>query len=285
MRTIAHLSDLHFGREDPHIAEELAAEIRRLAPSLVAVSGDLTQRARPDQYQSARAFLEKIPVARVVVPGNHDIPLYNLYARFVRPLERWRRYIDEEIDPVFEDEEMIVVGISTARSNVWKGGRISVRQIESVRQAICSSRAPFAVLVAHHPFTPVPMLPREALLGRSLRALRAFEECGIDLILTGHLHLGHAGDVRDHYHVLDNSVLTAHASTSISNRRRGEPNSFNLITLWPEHAQLEIAVREWNGKRFVESARTVFARKGKLWLRTAGAPPTAHLKHGAEPLE
>jgi 3',5'-cyclic AMP phosphodiesterase CpdA len=275
LRTIAHLSDLHFGREDPRIAEELAAEIVALSPSLVAISGDLTQRARRRQYRAARAFLDRIPFARIVVPGNHDIPLYDLYSRFFRPLHRWRRYIDEEIDPVYEDAEMIVAGVSTARSNVWKGGRISIRQIETVRATICASRAPFAVLVAHHPFTPLPMLPRETLVGRSLRALRAFEECGVHLILTGHLHRGHSGDVRDHYHVLDNSVLTAHASTSISNRRRGEPNSFNFITLSPDRQEVEIAVREWDGTRFTQASSTLFARKGKLWLREAGDPPEA----------
>ncbi len=280
MRTLAHLSDLHFGREDPRIAEELAAEISALSPSLVVISGDLTQRARPSQFRAAREFLAKIPLPTIVVPGNHDIPLYDLYRRFFRPLHRWRRYIGEEIDPIYEDEEMIVAGISTARSNVWKGGRISQRQIEKVHEAICASRAPFSVLVAHHPFTTLPMLPREAVLGRGLRALRAFEECGIDLILTGHLHRGHTGDVRDHYHVLDRSVLTAHASTSISRRRRGEPNAFNLITLDPERHCIEIAVRQWQGKLFAQASRTLFVREEGQWVRRSGDPGGTTIEQG-----
>ncbi len=278
MKTIAHLSDLHFGREDPELENGLIDDLQRLGPSLIVVSGDMTQRARVSQFRSARAFLERLPSPRLVVPGNHDIPLYNLYDRFFRPLDNYRRFISEEVNTLYEDEDLLVIGISTARSNVWKEGRISSEQIEWVRDLLCQAHGRFSVLVAHHPFAPLPHRPGEALVGRSLRALRAFEECGVHLILTGHLHRGHSGDVRDHFHLLDRSVLTAHASTAISHRRRGEPNAYNFLTIDRPSGRVEIETREWNGERFVPAAWTRFRRMDHSWVREEGDPAWAKAK-------
>jgi 3',5'-cyclic AMP phosphodiesterase CpdA len=277
MRRVAHLSDLHFGREDTAVSEGLLADLLALQPSLVVISGDLTQRARRRQFQAARAFIQRLPCPSLAVPGNHDIPLYNVLARFFDPLANWRRYFSEEIEPIYRDDELLVVGISTARSNVWKSGRISLRQIEGVRAALCDAGQRFTILAAHHPFTPLPRAPGEALLGRGLRALRAFEECGLHLILTGHLHLGHTGDVRDHYHLLNRSVLTAHATTSISNRRRGEPNAYNLLALHGSPPRLTMEARQWDGVRFSAAARTHFALDRQGWRTVAGDPAWAPL--------
>jgi 3',5'-cyclic AMP phosphodiesterase CpdA len=274
MKTVAHLSDLHFGREDAVVAEGLIADLLAMRPDLLVVSGDLTQRARPEQFQAARAFLERLPFPRLVVPGNHDIPLYNLLARFSNPLANWRRYFSMLTETSYMDDELLVVGISTARSNVWKSGRISKRQIERVRSFLCQAGERFTILVAHHPFTPLPIAPGEALLGRGLLALRAFEECGLHLILTGHLHLGHTGDVRDHYHLLDRSVITAHATTSISSRRRGEPNAYNLLSLYPSPPRMSIEVRQWDGNGFATAART---HRLQRWLTESGDPSWAPL--------
>lgn len=279
MRRVAHLSDLHFGREDQDVAEGLITDLLAINLDLVVVSGDLTQRARRRQFQAARTFLQRLPFPRLVVPGNHDIPLYNLPARFFAPLANWRRHLGEEIESIYRDDELLVVGISTARSNVWKSGRISRQQIERVRTALCSAGGRFTVLAAHHPFTPLPRAPGEALLGRGLLALRTFEECGLHLILTGHLHLGHTGDVRDHYHLLARSVLTTHASTSISNRRRGEANAYNILTLHGAPLRLSIQVRKWDGSRFAAAARTHFVLSPEGWNIVAGDPTWAPL-HG-----
>ena len=269
------MSDLHFGREDPVIAEGLLRDLRATHPSLLVVSGDLTQRARKAQFLAARAFLDRLPYPRIAVPGNHDVPLFDLARRLLAPLERFRRYISPEIDPVFEDEEMIVVGVSTARSNVWKRGRISWDQIDLVRRSAYQARERHVILVAHHPFAPPVDAPRTALVGRGLDALRALEACGVDLILTGHLHRGYSGGVREHYHVLDRAMITAHAPTTISHRRRGAANAYNLITLAPDWIHIE--VREWNGRRFARAAHTAYARQQGTWFRAAGDPPWAEV--------
>lgn len=136
MTTLAHISDLHFGTESPEIVEGLLEDLVSVEPTLVAVSGDLTQRARRKEFVAARLFLDRIPFPRLVVPGNHDIPLFDLLTRFTRPLARFRRYIDEDVDPFFSTDAVAVLGMNTARSNTWKDGRISLAQIDDVRRRL-----------------------------------------------------------------------------------------------------------------------------------------------------
>src|SRR5256885_8738664 len=125
MRRIVHLSDLHFGRVNPILIDPLIRAVVKVEPDLVAVSGDLTQRARSYQFQEARAFLDALPKPQIIVPGNHDIPLHNLFARFVEPLTKYKRYITDNLQPVYQDEQLVVVGVNTARSLTFKGGRIN----------------------------------------------------------------------------------------------------------------------------------------------------------------
>ena len=115
MRRIAHISDLHFGTEDPPVAAGLLVDLAEHRPHVVAVSGDLTQRARDSQFASAKAYLDQIPFPKIVVPGNHDQPLFNLAHRFLWPLHRYQKWITPELRPVLQDEELTVVGINTAR--------------------------------------------------------------------------------------------------------------------------------------------------------------------------
>src|SRR5688572_8067415 len=139
MRSIAHLSDLHFGRVHPHIISPLIEAILKINPDLVAVSGDLTQRARSHQFKEARAFLDKLPKPQIVVPGNHDVPLHNVFARFMQPLTKYRRYITNDLRPFYYDEEVAVLGVSTARSWTIKGGRINEEQVAWMRERLCSA--------------------------------------------------------------------------------------------------------------------------------------------------
>jgi len=115
LRTILHVSDLHFGRIDPATLEPLLAAAKEIRPHVVVVSGDLTQRARAWQFREARDFLAALPQPQVVVPGNHDVPLYNVALRFADPLANYRRYITDDLEPFYRDDEIAVAGINTAR--------------------------------------------------------------------------------------------------------------------------------------------------------------------------
>jgi 3',5'-cyclic AMP phosphodiesterase CpdA len=264
MTTLAHISDLHFGAESPEVVEGLVDDLRSVEPSLVVVSGDLTQRARRKEFAAARLFLDRIPSPRLVVPGNHDIPLFDLVSRFARPLARFRSYIDADVDPFFSTDDVAVVGMNTARSNTWKDGRVSAAQIDGLRRRL-GPLPPHVlkVLVTHHPFLPPPWDPSPPLVGRAAEALRAAEACGVDLMLAGHLHHGYTGDVRTHHVAIRRAILVAQAGTATSHRVRNEANSYNVIRCSPE--RLGFSLRVWDGRRFQESRFVEYVKSGADW--------------------
>lgn len=239
MATILHFSDIHFGgRQSPNWAEAVLSDVERLKPTVVAVSGDLTQRARSNQFRAARAFLDRISAPLIVVPGNHDVPLWNVFDRFLSPREKYRRWITGDLNPTFESEDLFVLGIDTTRSFTIKGGRVSSREIDTMRSRMCRVAGDrIKVIVAHHPFVQPPGFEHEETVGGLRRALALFKECGVDIILTGHLHQSHS-----ELHVYgERAILLAQAGTAASLRGRGaerERNSFNLIEVTREQVRV-----------------------------------------------
>jgi 3',5'-cyclic AMP phosphodiesterase CpdA len=239
MRALLHLSDLHFGRVDQSLVEPLVSAAQASAPDLVVISGDFTQRARRAEYRAAREFLERIPRPQLVVPGNHDIPLWDVVRRFVSPLGRYRRYITRDLAPFYRDEEMAVLGINTARSLTREYGRINERQIADARSVFSQVPANLVkVVVTHHPFD-LPPGSRGRLVGRSVIAMRGLAAAGVDLILSGHLHLHHVALTTQRYRIEDHSALLIQAGTTISTRGRGEANSFNIIRIEGREVAIE----------------------------------------------
>ena len=283
MRTIAHISDLHFGRIDPRIAEALAEDLNRQPPSVLVVSGDLTQRGRHRQYAQAADYLPRLPRPQIVVPGNHDVPLWDVVRRFFFPLNRYRHYISQNLFPEFQDDELFALGVNTSRSFTRTSGWLDKQQLRYISQRM--SAAPpqlFKVLVTHHPFIPPPRRPDSDVLLRGSWALEQMEHCGIDLLLAGHLHLAYHDDVRSHYVAAPRSVLSIQAGTATSTRLRGEPNAYNWITI--DRDLVTVAVRAWNGQRFQESLVTRYNRTDGRWRRAkqlAVTEPVASTPHMA----
>ncbi len=265
MTTIAHVSDLHFGRHDPVVTRALLEELQANPPSLLAVSGDLTQRARRREFEAARRFLDAVEAPRVVVPGNHDIPLFDLVRRVLSPLGRFRRHLGNESGGFVQIDGLAVLGVNTARPSTWKDGRLSVGQIELIRARFCAAPTDsFKVLVTHHPFLPPRGDRAPALVGRGLSGLLAAESCGVDLLLAGHLHRGYTGDARSHHLTLRHSILVAQAGTAVSRRTRGgEPNSYNRIQVDPP--RLTVEIRVWNGRAFVRRRTARFRKDSGRW--------------------
>jgi 3',5'-cyclic AMP phosphodiesterase CpdA len=232
MRTIVHISDLHFGRVDQATTQPLHRQIQEIQPDLLVISGDLTQRARTRQFQEARAFLDALPKPQIVVPGNHDVPAYNLLKRFFEPLKRFRRYITEETMPSYLDEELAVFGLNSTLSFTTKYGRLRERDVAAVCEKLIQlPKNRMKIVVCHHPFDlPANHSPRD-LIGRASSAMQAFAVCGVDLILSGHLHLSHTSLTADRYRIPGHSALIVQAGTAISNRGRGEFNSFNVLKI------------------------------------------------------
>ena len=231
MRVIAHISDLHFGRVDEKIVAALAAQITAAKTDLIAVSGDLTQRARVSEFRAARAFLELFPQPKVIVPGNHDVPLFHLFDRVLRPLTKYREYISADLTPYYSDEEMAVLGINTARSLVHKAGRINRRQVEHACERFKSLAADIVrIVVTHHPLDLSDSHSPSHLVGRAEMAMAGFAGCRVDLFLSGHLHVGHTVGTTPRYAIPGYSAVVVHAGTAASTRTRSEPNSWNLIS-------------------------------------------------------
>ena len=248
LRRIVHISDLHFGRVNPALVAPLIAGVDAVRPDLIAVSGDLTQRATAGEFLAARDFLDRLAYPQVVVPGNHDISLWNFYRRFAHPLERFRRHISADVEPSYTDGELHVVGVNTARSLTWKEGRISERQVERLRAQLCAlDPRLFKAVVMHHPFVPPEGTRRHTPVGRARAALGMLERCGADLVLAGHLHLGYARLTSSFYRAAGHSILVVQAGTTLSARTRGEQNSFNVIEVEPD--VVEITVHVWDAAR------------------------------------
>lgn len=269
MRTVVHLADLHFGRVEHSIIEPLTAAVREIGPDVLAVAGDLTQRARSRQFKEARAFLDALPAPqKIVVPGNHDVPLYNVFARFFSPLEKYRRHITDDLAPFYEDEELVVLGINTARSLTTKYGRVSERQIEHVRERLC--RYPEEVtkiVVTHHPFDLPEGHDEREIVGSARAAIEALAACGVDILLAGHLHVSHTTHTAVRYKTPGHSALVVQAGTATSTRGRGESNSFNVIRIKHPHVQIERRVWQPEGASFRAANAETFRHTPEGWSR------------------
>lgn len=268
MRTLVHLSDIHFGRVDAAIIEPLIDLVDDLKPDVVAVSGDLTQRARSRQFQEARVFLDRLPEPQIVVPGNHDVPLYNVFARFLQPLDKYRRFITDDLSPFYADEEVAVLGVNTARSLTIKGGRINEEQVALMREKLCPFGADVVkIIVTHHPFDLPEGFDDSELVGRAQMAMETLASCGADVFLSGHLHVSHTGHTAKRYKIGDHSALVVQAGTATSTRGRGEANSFNVIRIDYPNITVERFVWQVSESNFVGSEIERFRQVSNGWTR------------------
>lgn len=268
MRTLVHLSDIHFGRVDEAIVKPLIQTVNAIKPDVVAVSGDLTQRARTREFQAARAFLDQLPRPQIVVPGNHDIPMHNILFRFVRPLDKYRRYITGDMHPSYVDEEIAVFGVNTARSLTVKGGRINETQVAWLREKLCSVDSDVTkFVVTHHPFDLPEGYDEDDLVGRARMAMERLARCGADLFLAGHLHVSHTGRTAKRYNLEGHNSLVVQAGTATSTRGRGETNSFNVIKVARPNITIERLEWQPNPAVFAVSGTERFRLGSDGWER------------------
>lgn len=266
MRTIVHLSDLHFGRVDPAILPVLTKTVVDAKPHVVVVSGDLTQRARDSQFAAARAFMETLPKPQIVVPGNHDIPLYNVFRRWLWPLSAYRRAFGSELEPHYSDSEISVVGLNSARSLTFKNGRLNVGQLErSCARFTDTTADALRIVVTHHPFA-LENASTSDIIGRAEMAIAAFAKCRVDVILSGHLHTSHTLIGKERYDEGRHAALLIQAGTATSSRLRdGETNAFNI--LHTERGRLSAHRLTWTGTTFETSLVEDFERSAEGWKK------------------
>ena len=267
MTRIVHLSDLHFGAHDNQLVRAVDRSIDALKPDLVVISGDFTQRARTEQFREACRFLEGLRDRGhdvLGVPGNHDVPLYDVLRRFLSPLTRYRRFIDDQLCPYVELPGVVVLGINTARSLTFKDGRINRDQVEFIRNVF--ARAPsdaMRVLVTHHPLFALEVGSEvERAIGRQQLALDVVEESGVDLLLAGHHHHASSQDASDLV-TRAGGVLVVQAGTATSTRVREQEQSFNQLDLAP--GRVEVTVHRWTGDDFSPGSSDRYAYQDGKW--------------------
>lgn len=231
MTVLLHLSDTHFGTEQPRVAAALVALAAQQRPNLVVLSGDITQRARPAQFRAAKAFVDQLGAPVLAVPGNHDIALFNLWSRFTRPYARYTKAFGADLEPVHVSADLLVIGVNTTRAWRFKHGEVSAEQIDRVACRLAGARAQqLRVVVVHQPADVIRAEDRADLLRGHHAALKAWSAAGADLVLGGHVHLpctlAQQGFAR--------RLWVIQAGTAISSRvRLDTPNSVNILR-WGE---------------------------------------------------
>jgi 3',5'-cyclic AMP phosphodiesterase CpdA len=274
MARLVHLSDLHFGAHDPRLVTAVEARVDEAKADLVVISGDFTQRARTEQFQEACRFLTRLKDKGhevLAVPGNHDVPLYDVLRRFLSPLTRYRRFIDDQLCPFHELKDAAVLGINTARSLTFKDGRINEEQVAHIREVF--GKLPHdlpRILVTHHPLFALPVGDGPELgkaIGHQESALDAIAEAGVDLLLAGHNHRAsthHAPDLVTRA----GSALVIQAGTATSTRVRDEEQSFNLIEV--ASCDVTVTVQAWEGDGFASRDAQRYRRTNDRWQLEAG---------------
>ena len=268
MPRIVHLSDLHFGAHDERLVEAVERSVDELKPDLVVVSGDFTQRAKTEEFAEACRFLERLREAGhevLGVPGNHDVPLYDVLRRFLSPLTRYKRFIDDVLCPVHELRGAIVLGINTARSLTFKDGRINAEQVEFIRDTFSrSDPESVRVLVTHHPLFALTVGDElQSAIGRQEMALDAIEEAGVDVLLAGHNHQASVNSARDLV-TRAGGALVVQAGTATSTRVRGQDQSFNLLDI--AGSRVVLTVYRWGGEDYRPSDAQAFEQKDGAWV-------------------
>lgn len=269
---ILHLSDVHFG--PPYLSNVGAALLQTapaINPDVVVVSGDLTQRAKPEQFQQAARFIEQLPdVPRVVIPGNHDVPLYRIVERLTDPHRYYRQYISNELNTVLQTPEALFVGLdSTAPRSAISNGRIHPSQLEFCCDAFDSVPKDLAkIVVAHHHFAPAPDYLHDRTMPKAKRAINLFVKLGVELILGGHLHRAFIGNTLDFYPGSGRAhgIVIVQCGTTTSRRGRGrekEKNSFNEIDVTDQTIVVTHHIFDDQTGQFARLSRHEFARGGR----------------------
>lgn len=264
---ILHISDLHAGPPfDQGVADALVRQAHAMQPDLVVISGDFVQRADfVAQWRAAQALREALPGPQLVVPGNHDVPLYNLLLRIFNPLGRYRRYISDELNPVFELPGLVVVGAVTAQGLTFDSGWLGRRQAAALRR-ILGGYGPeiYKVVVWHHPVMSPSGTRKKRVMRGNQKAIRLLDACGVDLLLSGHFHVSYVGTTLDVVRGLDRGTLVCQSGTTTSRRGYGRErgrNACNLIEVGVQTVTIKPLLFNPLVGRFEHTSAHVFPRR------------------------
>jgi 3',5'-cyclic AMP phosphodiesterase CpdA len=267
MRTLVHVSDIHFGKFDDSCLEPMLEAFRAIAPDLIVISGDLTQRARRKEYEQAKSLLANLNHPYFVIPGNHDVrPIYSPLRRLFNPFDRYKSYISGTLEPVYTDKNLVIAAMDTVRRTKLAAGKVNLGQIRRICDWFKDSRRKFPdalrIIVTHHPLNLPLDYPKQKLAGRAKAAIHRLADTGIDMYLSGHYHMSAASHSAERHKVEDYSAIFIQAGT-VSKRQRNEVQSFNVIKI--EKPAIHVETYIWNPeKRVFElgSVKTFMGKRG-----------------------
>jgi 3',5'-cyclic AMP phosphodiesterase CpdA len=229
MRRVVQISDLHFGNNDVSLLAPLRQAILTLEPHVLVISGDLVEHATDVEFIQARDFLATLPGPQMVVPGNHDLPFYNFFERAVMGLSRYKKFIHSDTSPEYRDDEIFIVGANTSR--VWpiRGGSLSSTQLKRLEAQFSAVPEELVrMLVTHHPFDLPEGQQSRLIVGHARKSIAALAPF-VDVLMAGHIHLSSSGSTAARYKTQGHALAFVQAGTCVSNRNKGENNSFNFM--------------------------------------------------------
>lgn len=241
MTVLLQISDPHFGTEQPPVVEALLRFAHEIKPAVVVVSGDITQRGTRSQFDAAREFVSRLsPPAVVAIPGNHDIPLLDVMARMFYPYAGFERAFGTDLEPEWQNDDFLIIGVNTTRASRHKDGEISSEQILRVSKRLSTASAgQIRIVVTHQPVHVVRGTEVHNRVHGHAEAIRAWSSAGADVIMGGHIHLSYIAPLHEHYKELHRRCWAVQAGTAVSTRvRRRHPNSVNLIKREDTHSCL-----------------------------------------------
>ncbi len=266
MRSLLHISDVHFGPKHlPRVAAGVHALVEARRPDLVVISGDLTQRAKAEQFRAARAFVDRLPVPSIAIPGNHDVPLWRVWERAFDPFGAYAKHFSPELEPVYRDDSLLVVGINSAFNWTRKDGRIRLRRLLEVRDLFAATpESVFKVVTVHHHLVPPPNFGSQRVLANAFEAIDLFSRAGVDLVLSGHQHQSFIASSEEFYSEGRPPVLIVHTGTTTSSRGRAaerEKNTCNWISF--DDRKIVVSQLRWHEALggFAEQGRHLYPRQ------------------------
>jgi 3',5'-cyclic AMP phosphodiesterase CpdA len=288
MLTMLHISDLHFGKAYvEHVGEAVVRAAHEIPIDVIIASGDFTQRAKRTEYQAARLFLDRLPrLPTVVVPGNHDVPLYRVFERIFAPHRLYREFISNDLNAVHRVDNAVIVALdSTSPLRAITNGRIGREQLEFCARAFEGTPPGVArIVVTHHHLAPAPDYEGSQVMPRARRAMDCFGELGVEMVLGGHLHRAYIGNSLDVYPGRDreHGIIIVQSGTTTSRRGRArerEKNTLNVVRVGEDRVRITHYMYFDELLGFAPISRHVFPRPGRRFLGAAEPEEGIALAH------
>jgi len=232
MKLLLQVSDTHFGTAQAPVVKALQDLSRALKPDVLVLSGDITQRAEVTEFLEARAFCNSLQIPQMLaIPGNHDIPLFNIFGRLLNPYKAYRQAFGSEDGNRIENTFFQVIGVNTTRWWRHKNGEISSEQVARVaKQLRGGSAGQLRVVVVHQPVYVLKADDEHDRLRGWEPAVRAWALAGADIVMGGHIHLPYARELTAVIPSLGRRLWCVQAGTAVSSRiRSGVSNSVNVL--------------------------------------------------------